>query len=153
MPAERGREPWPFAVAGLLGLTIAVSLGFAGAAIENPDPLVVEDAYAAGLAWNGARRARERADAAGWRFELAIEPVRDGVRVAVAALDAAGAPLAPESLRVRRVRPSEGGYDTDFEVGTDGSVAIPLPRPGRWHLVAIAEKGGAVLERAYRVQR
>lgn len=146
------REPWPWIVAGSLALTIAVSLSFAGAAIRNPDALVVDDAYRAGLTWNDERRARARADAAGWRFEHAVDPEGDGVRIALALVDADGAPLAVEHLRVRRVRPSEGGYDADFELDAGGSTLVPLPRPGRWHLVATAERGGAVLERVYAVR-
>jgi nitrogen fixation protein FixH len=146
-------EPWPWIVAGSLGAAIAVSLGFAHAALVHPDPLVVDDAYAAGLAWNRAQEARARADAAGWRLGLTATADGDAVRVAVEADDAAGAPLRAARLSVRRVRPSEGGYDADFALDTDGTARIPLPRPGRWLLVASATDDGAVLERVYEVQR
>ncbi len=146
------REPWPWIVAGILACTIGVSLTFARTAVKNPDPLVVDDAYQAGLAWNDEQRARARADAAGWRFERTVEAATGGVRVSLSLVDAEGAPLASDRLLVRRVRPSEGGYDADFELGTDGSALVPLPRPGRWHLVATAEREGAVLERVYEVR-
>jgi hypothetical protein len=42
MTAER--EPWPWIVAASLAAVIAVSLGFARAALVHPDPLVVDDA-------------------------------------------------------------------------------------------------------------
>lgn len=144
-------EPWPWIVALGLGAMIATSLAFAGAAYRHPDPLVVDDAYAAGLRWNEERRARERADEAGWRFELATSREGGAVRVELALRDRRGAELRPERLSVRRVRPSEGGFDADFELGPDGSALIPLPRPGRWELVATAELGDRVLERRYRI--
>lgn len=152
-PTPRGLfEPWPWIVAGLLLSTIGVSLSFAYVAISHRDALVVEDAYASGLEHNRRARARQRADGAGWRFDFRAEPTPGGVRIAVSALDAAGAPLDPERLIVRRVRPSEGGYDRDFPVPAAGALELPLPRPGRWHLIARAERDGAVLERTYAVE-
>jgi nitrogen fixation protein FixH len=148
---ERG--PWPWIVAGGLVAMIAISLGFARIALEHPDPLVTPDAYAAGLAWNDRQRALARADAAGWRIELAATPVAEGVRIALAATDAAGQPLRAVHLSARRVRPSEGGYDIDIPLAADGTALVPLPRPGRWHLVAAAERDGALIERVYRVER
>ena len=147
------REPWPWIVAAGLGSMVAISTAFAVLAHLHPDPLVVEDAYRAGLAWNEERRASERADAAGWRFDLRAEAQGDALRLRLVALDAQGGRLSPDRLDVRRVRPSEGGYDAEFPVDADGRVEIPLPRTGRWHLVARAQLDGAVLERVYRVER
>jgi nitrogen fixation protein FixH len=147
------REPWPWIVAGGLAAMIAVSLALARTALEHPDPLVTEDVYAAGLAWNQRQRGLALAEAAGWQLELVATPERDGVRVALAATDAAGRRLRRAHLSVRRVRPSEGGYDADIPLASDGSALVPLPRPGRWLLVASAERDGALAERVYRVQR
>ncbi len=152
-PSRARLEPWPWIVAGLLGSTVAVCLAFAHVAASHPDALVVEDAYTAGLAHNDAARARAAADEAGWRFDLAVEPTPAGVRARLVVLDAEGAPLAADALVLRRERPSEGGYDADFPVDAGAEIEIPLPRPGRWHLVARARVGGAVLERVYGVER
>ena len=146
-------EPWPWIVAGSLMAVIAVSLTFARAAVMHPDPLVVDDAYAAGLAWNGAQEALARGEAAGWHLVLTAAAEADGVRVAVVAKDGAGRPLRAAELSVRRVRPSEGGYDAEFPIDDGGAAHIPLPRPGRWLLVARAAGDGAALERVYQVQR
>jgi nitrogen fixation protein FixH len=146
-------EPWPWFVIGSLATTIVVCLGFAHLAQVHPDPLVVDDAYTAGLAWNDAQKARERADAAGWQLDLSAVPEGDAVRVTLAARDAAGEPLRGARLSLRRVRPTEGGYDADVPVDGDGVARVPLPRPGRWHLLATAERDGAVLERVFRVDR
>jgi nitrogen fixation protein FixH len=146
-------EPWPWIVAGGLAASMAVSLAFARLALVHPDPLVVEDAYAAGLSWNRAQQEFARADAAGWRLDLTATADGDAVRVAVAARDGAGAQLREARLSVRRVRSSEGGYDAEFELDGDGTARIPLPRPGRWLLVASATRDGAMLERSYQVQR
>ena len=44
---ERRFEPWPWVVIGLLGFMISGSLTFYSIAANNPDPEVVEDAFAA----------------------------------------------------------------------------------------------------------
>jgi nitrogen fixation protein FixH len=147
------REPWPWIVAGSLAAAIAVSLGFARVAVMHPDPLVVDDAYTAGLAWNRVQEARARAAAAGWRIALSAAAEGDGVRVTVAAADGDGRPLRAAQLSVRRVRPSEGGYDAEFALDAAGTAQIPLPRSGRWLLVARAASDGAALERVYQVVR
>jgi nitrogen fixation protein FixH len=145
-------EPWPWIVAGCLLSMIAISLSFAAVAHRRPDSLVVDDAYRAGLSWNDEQRARARGDAAGWRFDLEVRPERDAVWARVRLLDRDGVPLRPDRLELTRVRPSEGGYDRAFDAGEEG-VRVPLPRPGRWHLVATARLGDRVLERVYRVER
>lgn len=45
---ERTRfEPWPWVIAGMLGFMISGSLAFYSIAASNPDPEVVDDAFAA----------------------------------------------------------------------------------------------------------
>jgi nitrogen fixation protein FixH len=146
------RPGWPIALAALLLAMVGASLGFYRVASRNPDALVVDDAYEAGRHESERLRAERHTEALGWRIELASEPRPDGVHVVVALRDAAGAPLAAERVSLRRERPAEGGLDADFALaGTAGGFAgdVPLPRPGRWHLVVRAERGGDVAERGF----
>jgi len=150
---SHAREPWPWIVGATLVSTIAVSLAFAWVAHRHPDALVVDDAYVAGLAWNAQQRAHAVAEQAGWELRLRAEEAAGGLDVRVSAFDASGARLDGARLGLRRERPSEGGYDADIALDADGAARVPLPRAGRWHLVATAERDGALLQRRYRVVR
>jgi nitrogen fixation protein FixH len=154
MPTDRRFEPWPFAVAGLLAAMIAGSLAFAVVASRNPDPPVVTDSWSAGRAYSENVRAARRIEALGWRVDLATAPAPGGVDVRVGLHDAAGQPLAPGRVEVRRERPAEGGLDAGFELrraeaGFAGHV--PLPRPGRWRLVVRVEAGEEAVEQVFGV--
>ena len=50
--ARRPIEPWPWALAGLLVAMIGSSLLLWSIAASNPDGLVAEDAWQAGLQYN-----------------------------------------------------------------------------------------------------
>lgn len=155
MAGERRVEPWPVALAGALLAMICVCLGFYAIAATHPDPEVVDDAYEAGLRINEELRARRRAAALG--VVLALETRREpgGVEVRVTVTDARGAPAAAERVAVRRERPAEGGLDADFELARSGggyAGLVPLPRPGRWRLVATATVGGEVVRRVFSLE-
>ncbi len=59
---ERRFEPWPLALACALAAMITVSVTFFAIAQRHPDPVLVEDAYQAGLDYNAALRERARAE-------------------------------------------------------------------------------------------
>ncbi len=148
MRSEGRREPWPWILAALLLSMMSVSLTFYAVAASNPDAVVVDDAYQAGLRYNEALRAQQRAEALGYRVDLTLDTASDAVRVEVVLRDAAGRAVEPEAVSVRRVRPTLGGFDADFELnsaeeGFAGS--IPLPLPGRWQLVTSARIEGETL--------
>jgi len=157
-PGRRRRvEPWPWIVVGLLAAMMSGSVAFYRIAAANPDPVVVDDTWRAGRAYSEGLRAARRAERRGWELEVRTEPTAEGLRVVVRLpAEVAG----PETVSVRRVRPAEGGLDARFALAAepDGQIwtgSVPLPRPGRWHLVVRAEargKGGA-LERTLRVWR
>ncbi len=154
MDAERRFEPWPFALAAALLTMMAIAVAFYAVAAANPDALVVDDAYAAGLAWNAGVRERERAEALGVELGLAVAPAEGGVAVHVTLAGAGGAPVSAERVTVRRERPAEGGLDADFELVPAGSgwrTELPLPRPGRWRLAVTAWVEGLPVRRAFRV--
>jgi len=148
-------EPWPWIVVGLLAAMMSGSVAFYRIAAVNPDPVVVDDTWRAGRAYSERVRAARRAESRGWDLEVRTEPAHGGLRVVVSVpVETAG----PETLSVRRVRPAEGGLDARFPLAAapDGETwtgDVPLPRPGRWHLVVRAESEGEgrALERTLRV--
>jgi len=156
VPTDRRIELWPVLLGALLLTMIAASIAFYLIAAANPDPVVVDDAYGAGLRYNEAQRTRGRAARLGYELALDTRGEGDGVRVMLRVRDRAGRSVAPERARVRRVRPAEGGHDDVFELQDDGGAfagRIPLPLPGRWRLVAVARVEGETLERSFDLRR
>lgn len=155
--ARRSRfEPWPLALAGLLAAMVGTGVGFWRLAKANPDALVVADAYRAGIAYGIDQHAIARARALGWQLDVRTRPAAAGVRVAVTLRDAAGRAVEDARVALRRERPAEGGLDVDVPLVRDAGTwrgEVELPRPGRWRLVARAERGDEALERAVAVFR
>jgi nitrogen fixation protein FixH len=154
--AERRRfEPWPFALAAALALMIGVCIAFLSVAIVHPDPVTVQDSYAAEPALAEALRAQNRGQAQGWDLAVHTRAEEGGVAVEASLRDAAGRALRAERVWVRRERPAEGGLDTEVSLVRDGDVFtghVPLPRSGRWQLLFHAEREGALLEQRLALQ-
>jgi len=156
MPSEpsagRRREPWPVALAALLLAMVGTSVGFYRVASRNPDALVVADAFAAERQESERLRAERRAEALGWRIELAVAPRGGGAHVVARLRDAAGDPIAADRVSLLRERPAEGGLDASIPLARAGdgfSGDVDLPRAGRWTLVVRAERGGEAAERSF----
>ena len=148
--SPRDRLVWPLGLAALLALMISGSLALLAIASANPDPRVVDDAWSAEKRLHADLRADRRAREAG--LTLALEAVRvdGGVEVEARLVDASGRARHADRVEVRRERPAEGGLDGEFVLDArDGAHrgAIPLPRPGRWVLVARAQAGDLVASR------
>ena len=142
-------ELWPLALMAMLAAMMGTGTAFYRVAERNPDA-VIADAYQASLHYGDVVRAAERARALGWQLELNTELRADGARAAVTLRDATGASLDAERVTLRRERPAEGGYDEEFALAREGESwagQIALPRRGRWHLVARAERDGERIER------
>lgn len=160
MDSARGRtriEPWPWILATLLLAMVTGSLAFYEVARANPDPLVVDDAYAAGLHYSERVRAERRADALGWQVALRATPEPGAVHLSLELRDSAGAPLDATSASLRRERPAEGGLDAEFALRPAGlpgrlEADVPLPRPGRWRLVAHLQRDAETVERAFELE-
>jgi len=153
---ERRREPWPWVIVTLLALMMVGSISFFAIAVSHPDPVVVDDAYAAGLRYNETRAARDRGRDSGLEIALRTEPVPAGLAVTLEIRDPSGARVPAESVTLRRERPAEGGHDREIAMRSDGgayAADVPLPLPGRWTLVANAVVNGVHLERAFSVER
>lgn len=150
---ERRVEPWPLAVAGLLLAMITSALGFWAIAAANPVTLVAEDPFRAGLAYNERVAERRRAEALGLGIALETAPAEGGVAVRVRVTRGGGRAAEAERVVVRRERPTQGGLDADLplERGPQGVFTgrVPVPRAGRWRLVATATVEGVEVRRAF----
>lgn len=155
MGAERHLGAGPFVLAAILAAMVSVLFGVYWLATSYPVELVADDPYEAGLRYNERIAARQRADALG--LDVALETTRTagGARVRITVSSSHG-PL-PSDLRVavRRERPTASGYDEEYALAVDGDAFagdIPLPLPGRWHLVAIVASGDARGERRFAME-
>lgn len=156
MPTDRRIEPWPVLLGALLLAMIGASIAFYLVAAANPDPVVVDDAYRAGLGYNEAQRTRDRAALLGYELALTTHFEGADVNVTLRVRDRSGHDVLLERARIRRERPAEGGHDEVFELEGSGEALtgrIPLPLPGRWRLVALARVEGETLERSFDMSR
>lgn len=149
-------EPWPLAVASLLLAMVGSALAFWAVAAAHPVTLVAEDPFRAGLAYKDRVAERRRAEALGLELALETAPVEGGVAVRVRVTSGEGRAARAERVVVRRERPTQGGLDADFplERGPEGLFTgrVPVPRAGRWRLVATATVEGVPVRRTVTVE-
>lgn len=142
-------ELWPLGLMAMLAAMMGVGVAFYQISKRFPDA-VIGDAYQTGLHYSEGVRAAERVRELGWQLDLRTEIEADGARATATLRDASGAPLRAERVTLRRERPAEGGLDEELTMvasGEDYTSAVALPRPGRWQLVASAEREGERIER------
>ncbi|CAG0970079.1 hypothetical protein MYXO_01244 [Myxococcaceae bacterium] len=146
----RTHEPWPWILGALLAAMVTASLAFAVIASRHPDPTLVDDSWASEPALAESLRARQLAEDRGWALEVRTREAAGGVHVEVALRDASGRELDPERIRMRRERPAEAGFDTEFDLERSGGGfvgLVPLPKPGRWTITVSAERDGGLVEK------
>ena len=135
-------KAWPWAIAGVLALTVAANLALLAAA-NAPGAAVPEpDYYARALHWDVTQAERARSAALGWH---ATAEFRGGeLRVHVA--DAAGAAVTAAKVRVTGVHNllPDAPQDWPLPEVADGRYAANVrpPHGGRWELRLVAERGG-----------
>lgn len=154
MDAERRFEPWPFILAGLLVAMMTGSVSFYVIAAHHPDPVIVDDAFAASERYNQALEAARASDALGLELGLGVTETAAGVRLRVEPRGAGGRPVG--AVSVRRVRPAEGGLDALFPLrAAQGAFEgeVPLPRPGRWRLEVSADVDGRAVREVLELRR
>lgn len=123
---------------------------FLWTALSHPDPVLVDDTYAAGQRYNDELRAADRAIARGWQLDLRATPTPLGARVVMRLVDTEGRAVGADRASLRRERPAQGGFDGAVALQSEGAgfaADVPLPLPGRWWLEARVEYNGAALVR------
>ena len=110
----------------------------------TPDPLVVKDAFAAGLSINQQLRAEQRGKELGYQLAFSATPESGGVAVTISLTNREGLTLEADTFFVKRENPTIGGFDKHFEIEhSDQPLFIPLPTQGRWYLTAVARRGAS----------
>ena len=129
---------------GVMALANAV---FVYLATDSWTGLAAEDAYRTGLAYNDTIARAERQNALGWRSTVELQRgAGTQARLVVSLVDAAGRPVASESVRAQFRRPVKKGHDFTAVLTpqADGGFAatVDMPLPGQWDVrIEIARAG------------
>ena len=132
------------------GVVIAMNIVMMTLAIQTLPGTEVDNAYRAGLAYNGEIGAAQAQNARGWK--VGAELVRDAdahAAIRIEARDKSGAPLAGLAMSARLMRPIDSRADrvfalTEREAGIYHGAAVDVPA-GQWNLVIEADRGGSRL--------
>ena len=113
-------------------------------------------AYDKGVAYNKTLEAARAQQALGWQVESEVlSNGAQGVRIEVALRDSQGAPVTPDRVRVRLIRPTHSGSDTTVTLAKRGAgrygAELVLPLLGQWDLLILAEHPGGIYQARRRV--
>lgn len=134
------RDHWiPWLFVGFFGVVLVVNGILAYVAVSSFTGLQTEGHYRKGLAYNRVLESSRRQAALGWSIRIEFEQAGDrNGRLAVRALDKAGAPLDGASVAARLVRPTQSGYDFDVTLNPAGAgwyeAELALPLRGQWDI-------------------
>jgi nitrogen fixation protein FixH len=146
----------PWAIAGGLGVVVAVNGALAYFAVTSSTGLVTTHPYDAGNAYNRVLDAAAAQDALGWRGTLAFTSAgTERGEIVAEFTDRAGQKLTGLAVTARLMRPVEPLPDVVLTLSESGSgryaSAVALSRPGQWEVHAAARRGGETFEFAQRI--
>lgn len=117
-------------------------------ALDSFTGLQTRNHYREGLAYNTRLEAQRRQDALGWKVEAEFFHRGDRrARLRLAVSDDEGAPLRPDQVRLRFIRPSDPDLDFPQALSVEGAgpyeTQIAWPAAGLWDMKLTIFKGGA----------
>ncbi|MGK7346227.1 MAG: FixH family protein [Candidatus Nitrospinota bacterium M3_3B_026] len=154
------KNPWVWAIAGIIGSGVAANFAMAFIAVATNPGLVVEDYYERGKSYASRSRLEMAKDGRpGWKLAFfAPERVTMGkpARFTLKApLDGDGMTVSGAAV-VYAYRPSDASMDFSaaMEMTADGVMAadISFPLKGEWDLIAEFSSGGARESAAKRIR-
>ena len=148
------RSGWrffPWAVAGVMGIVIAVNVVLAVLATRTFPGDVGSDGFTLSNRYNQVMQAERREQGNGWRIAADVS----GGHARVLPRDRAGAPLAGAVVAMSVRRPLGDDSVTALDVMRDATgtfvSAVPLPGHGQWDLVVTVTAYGDVVTRTQRI--
>ena len=153
------RNPWVLGWLGMVALVFAINAFMVGQAYVSSPGLVNEQYYDKGKNYRQTLDKREEVAALGWNVNL-DKPTRPNVRepatYRVVAVDAAGLPLAAESVTLFAYRPADQNADFTVPFVEEGPgrfrVDVSYPLKGMWDLVVQLKAQGHDYEMAERTR-
>lgn len=146
----------PWAIAGGLGVVVAVNGALAYFAVSSSTGLVTAHPYDSGTAYNRVLEAAAAQDALGWRGAIAFVPAgAERGEIVAEFTDRTGQKLAGLAVKVRVVRPVEPLPELVLTLPERMpgryAGAVALSRPGQWEVRALARRGSETFEVAQRI--
>ncbi len=129
------KQFWPWFLIALPGAVVIASIATIIIATRNPDSVVVDDYYKAGLAINRDLSREQRADRLNIRGIMRLDQDNKGVRIIINAADQA----RPQKLQLHILHPTLSDRDQSItllradESAYNGSIT-PL-KPGTWNII------------------
>lgn len=157
MPAT----PQPYGRRVVLYITLAfavvlsVNIYMVRMAIRTNTGTVMDHPYESGLQYNAVIDAAEKQVALGWKGNITFQPTAEGSgTLSFTLVDAAGAPLMPDAVRVTCYRPSQKGLDFNPSLTRDGHAyrgEITFPVQGLWEVRVFATQGDTPFQTTKRI--
>lgn len=155
----RSRSPYrwfPWSIAGIMTLVVAVNLGFVYFAFSSSPGLVTEHPYDQGNGYNTVLNAAAQQDALGWVGKIAFAPRGNALgKLSAAITDRAGKPLPGLSVTAHIERPIEPLPKTLLPLRASGDgtyrAEIEFARPGQWEVRIIARLDDKLYEFSDRI--
>jgi len=128
------RQFWPWFIMAFPASAVVAGIATVIIAVKNPDGLVDDDYYKAGLAINKVLARSEQAARLGLRAQVQWQPDDASLTVALH-----GQGTWPDRLRLRLVHPTRAGFDEEVPLlrqadGRYRGLLTRRPPPGNWHL-------------------
>jgi len=152
------KSPWLRGILAVVGVTLAVNIGFISYAFIFPPNLVVQDYYERGKSYFHDANLRNEAAPTAWRLQLLLPKTLtvnkpDICRLYV--MDHQGKPVRAGKVILNAYRPSDASHAFSVELPlTDAgtfNAAISFPLPGHWDLIAHIDAGNQHFDTAQRV--
>ncbi|MDZ4674903.1 MAG: FixH family protein [Gemmatimonadota bacterium] len=138
---------WPWALGGVLGLTVIGNLWVMRLASADPSFSIEPDYYRKAVDWDSTMAQQARSAALGWRLTVrSMHPTADGRAVlAVQLVDPAGAPLSDATVTVAATHNARADRVATATLTPAGAGVytglIAGSRPGIWELRFLATRG------------
>ncbi len=139
---------WPWAVAGLLCVTVVKYALVLAMIAGDPSMAIEENYYQKAIAWDETRVEQAASDALGWSARITIGPA-SGLpgrgEVFIALLDRAGAPIVDAEVTARVFHQARAArpFEETVRAGAVGTLRIIVPSAirGLWQVELLATRG------------
>lgn len=153
------RNPWVLGWLAMVALVFAINAYMVGQAVISSPGLVNDEYYDKGKNYRQTLDRREQVAALGWNVSL-DKPARPAFGAVntyrVIAVDAAGVPLAAESVSLFAYRPADEKADFTLPFVEEGPgrfrADVEFPLKGMWDLVIQVKAAGHDYEMAERTK-
>lgn len=146
---------WPIGIATILFATVASNVGVILLTKDDPSFAVEPDYYRKAVEWDSTTARRARSDALGWQVTPRVTVGDRASVLALALVDAAGAPVTGATVRgelLHVARAADMQVVTFTSDGDGYAATVQMPRAGVWELRLEAQRGADTFLRTLRLE-